>query len=297
MYPALYQASDRASLTAQRRHFLLLGIQLTLFVAAAIFAGGAAALPQTCRPPFTVTTAITLGLGLLFLLLFRLRRDERFWFQCRAIAESVKTTGWRYMMKAPPFDLDDRAITDRRFVDALNEIRRTMVDIHPLLTTTGLAGPEITPRMREIRALLLAERKLLYIDDRISDQRRWYQAKCAFNQRRASLWFWTVFGLQCAALTIAVIQVATGSLPVNIVALLMTLAATFVAWSQAKRHDDLVQPYALAAQELISLQALAQQVNDEANFRELVIQVEEAISREHTMWCAKRNVSLAPRAV
>jgi len=151
--------------------------------------------------------------------------------------------------------------------------------------------------MREIRALLLAERKLLYIDDRISDQRRWYQAKCAFNQRRASLWFWTVFGLQCAALTIAVIQVATGSLPVNIVALLMTLAATFVAWSQAKRHDDLVQPYALAAQELISLQALAQQVNDEANFRELVIQVEEAISREHTMWCAKRNVSLAPRAV
>jgi hypothetical protein len=40
------------------------------------------------------------------------------------------------------------------------------------------------------------------------------------------------------------------------------------------------------------LEAIASSLAAESDFPQLVEQVEEAISREHTMWCARRDVLL-----
>ncbi len=57
-----------------------------------------------------------------------------------------------------------------------------------------------------------------------------------------------------------------------------------------KRYDELSNAYSLAGQELTELETIAETTTEERDFVQLVEQVEEAISREHTMWRAKRNV-------
>jgi hypothetical protein len=70
----------------------------------------------------------------------------------------------------------------------------------------------------------------------------------------------------------------------------MTLAAGFSAWTQAKRHDELQTSYAVAADELTNLEAKVELCTSETELLAHVEDVEEAISREHTMWRARRNV-------
>ena len=62
-----------------------------------------------------------------------------------------------------------------------------------------------------------------------------------------------------------------------------------------KRHSELAQTYALAAQDLGELEAIAMDIAEEEEFLALVEQVEDTISREHTMWCARRDIVLKPR--
>ena len=76
---------------------------------------------------------------------------------------------------------------------------------------------------------------------------------------------------------------------ISIVPVLMTGAAALIAWGETKRYRELGQSYALASQELEEQEAIAHSIVDEAEFLEFIDTVEEAISREHTMWCVKRN--------
>jgi len=294
-YPALYTASDAASLAAQRTYFWLLRTQLASFILSSIGSALAVAAPKSARTMFATATAVVLALTLILLWISRWRRDEKIWFDCRAIAESVKTATWRYMMRSPPFDDQNLSGVERRFLDELNEIRQARPNIGPHLVRAGATGAEVTAEMRTCRAMPLDERKRFYVTHRVRDQKTWYEKKCNDNQQQARQWFWVVAILQFAALALAIVQVAYAPPPVNLISLLMTLAASSVAWSQAKRHEDLVEPYALAAQELSSLEALAEHMVDEPSFKEFVTQTEESVSREHTMWCARRNITLGGR--
>jgi anti-sigma-K factor RskA len=68
------------------------------------------------------------------------------------------------------------------------------------------------------------------------------------------------------------------------------------AWSQMKRNDELAQSYALAAQELEEIETLTKNQASEKAFSQLVEQAENSISREHTLWCARRDVRLSTTA-
>jgi len=146
--------------------------------------------------------------------------------------------------------------------------------------------------MRSARLLGLPERKQLYIRDRLQDQFTWYESKAANNREQADNWLYVVLGIQVVALAIAILRILISGVPLNPVSILMTVASGALAWTQAKRHEDLTEPYALAAQELRELAALAHDISDAETFEKLVLDVEEAISREHTMWRARRSLPL-----
>jgi hypothetical protein len=59
---------------------------------------------------------------------------------------------------------------------------------------------------------------------------------------------------------------------------------------QVKKHQDLSQSYALAAQELGSVESLALHVTSDELLSKFVSQAEDVISREHTLWVV--NVAL-----
>ena len=146
--------------------------------------------------------------------------------------------------------------------------------------------------MKDLRSRTFEERKRFYLDGRLRDQKLWYAKKANINTGDGNNWFWVTLVLQVSAVIIAVVQASAGSFIINIVPVLTTIAAAFAAWSQMKRHDELATTYSLAAQELVELEAIAGSLTQESDFPQLVEQVEETISREHSMWCAKRDVVL-----
>jgi hypothetical protein len=95
------------------------------------------------------------------------------------------------------------------------------------------------------------------------------------------------------AVALAVIQAVSGGMKINVVPVITTCAAAFAAWGQMKRHDELAQSYAMATQELEGLASLANGQANAADFVQFIEQTENSISREHTMWCARRDVRLS----
>jgi hypothetical protein len=65
--------------------------------------------------------------------------------------------------------------------------------------------------------------------------------------------------------------------------------SAIAAWTRFRRHDELSKSYSLAAQELAFLRAEVEDATHERAFRKAVDATESAISREHTMWMAKRG--------
>ena len=150
--------------------------------------------------------------------------------------------------------------------------------------------------MWQIRSASLKERKGFYTESRVRDQKSWYSHKAKTNAKMGARWFWTTVALQAVAVVTAIIQAVAGGLGFKIVPVLATCAAAVTAWSQTKRYDELAQSYALAAQELEELESIANNLKNDDDFPQLVEQVEETISREHTMWCARRDVRLSGRS-
>jgi hypothetical protein len=312
-YPALFAASDRASQTAQVAFLRLLRAHLILLVVASLTAIIATEFGTAYTSPWSsaatmvnptmisrllaIASPLSIAIGIVLMLVIRVQRYEKIWFDCRAVAESVKTATWRYMMQAPPYHADDSdANVDTEFLKELVEIRKARPGVDAHLVGPDSHAAEISSGMRRIRALPLQERKKIYLADRLLDQQTWYERNTHRNRTSAARWFWSVIVIQMLALAVATAmansQLTDRSWPINPIAVFMTFAGACLAWTQTKRHEELTQSYALAAQELRALRALEAYVVDAKSFQEFVSQVEDAISREHTMWRVRRNVSL-----
>ena len=74
--------------------------------------------------------------------------------------------------------------------------------------------------------------------------------------------------------------------------LLAAIAAAVAAWAQAQQHRTLSAAYGLAAQELALVMEDLTRVESELGWSDSVNNTEEAISREHTMWLARRGQGL-----
>lgn len=293
-YPGLFRSADTASLAAQRVYLILQRLYLGSLLVGSGVSAFSGLVDRAGSAWLHSALAIILAVGLLVLWVTRARQDERAWFDCRAVAESTKTATWRFMMGAPPYQVDDSL--EQRFVSELGEIRKARPGFEKHLAgRIDANAAAITEFMRTVRSKPFEARKAFYLDQRLQDQKGWYSRKANTNARLGHQWFWATVALQALAVAMAIVRAASGGLALNVVPFLTTCAAAVAAWSQMKRYDELKQSYSLAAQELGELEAIATGLKDEAQFPQLVEQVEEAISREHTMWCARRDVRLPAR--
>ena len=290
--PSLYQSADRASLSAQRRYISLHLWHLICLILGSVGVALVTIFPNVVTWTY-ITLAIVLVIGVLLTLVSRVRRDDDVWFDCRAIAESTKTATWRFMMKAEPFK--DDSTSEQSFLENLRQIRRARPSSpKDLAQSLDASTQTLSDFMNDMRRKSVDERRNLYLESRIRDQKTWYSNKASFNSKKENRWFWTIIVLQMFAIAFAIIQAYLSVLPLNVVPLLMTCAASGVAWSQMKRYSELAQSYSLAAQELGDQEVIASNIAKEADLLTLVGQVEETISREHTMWCARRDMVISP---
>jgi hypothetical protein len=289
-YPALFQAADRASLFIQKRHLYLTGSVLALLVGGAACGAVSGAFPSA-RTKTVLAVASTACVALSFVLtaIRQALKPEKLWYGGRAVAESVKSMAWRYMTGAEPYFIGmPAAETDSRFVSDL----KALIKDDQLAVGFGSDfsdKPQISARMREVRSASLEQRKPVYVSDRLADQRKWYGAKARKSQRAESWYFVVILVSQAMALAATAFMISRPGSAWNLTGVFSSLASALVAWLQVRQHEELAQSYAAAALELGFIEEEAGRVSNEKDFSAFVADAENAISREHTLWVARRN--------
>jgi len=223
------------------------------------------------------------------------RRPDQTWFKGRAVAESVKTLAWQYSIGGRPFRIGstDKAadkLYAQQLTALLEETDRTG------LMLSGSTGDQVTEQMKALRALPLTARKDIYRVQRLEDQQQWYAAKAMLNEKHGRQWTYALLILEVTGLLAGALR-ATGSTNIDLLGVIAAFVGAIAAWSQMHQHDTLSRAYALAAQELSLILVRLPQTSDEATWASFVHDAETAISREHTMWAARRGATwrLSPR--
>jgi len=219
----------------------------------------------------------------------RVSRPDDIWYNGRAVAESVKTRSWRWMMRAEPYiDCEKLEIMRKHFVNDLKTILKQNESLIGKLGTDASIEDPITEKMIEVRKLDLQERFNLYRRERITNQALWYTKKSKFNKKRAGFWFWTTVNLHAIAIILLLINIyqADIKLPVEVIAV---AASSVLTWLQAKKHNELSSSYSLTAHEIILIKSETTIIENEEEFSEYIMNCENAFSREHTQWFARKN--------
>ena len=288
-YPCLFQSSDSASLTEQKSYINLCRIDFVLIVLAAFFSGFSLNPSLKIFNWCALFALISLILSFCLKLIIKVGKWDKKGFDTRAIAESVKTTTWRYIMGVEPYENSLSAEdADRKFVNKLGEILKSTSEAFESLAKSVGSGQQISNRMREIRQMNMEGRKTIYLQQRIKDQKDWYCRKAKYNSDKETMWFWVTIIVELLAILAAIYILNTLNSTFNPIGAFTTLVVVFTAWNQTKKHGELSQSYTIAAQELTSIESLAVHIKNEERLSDYVRDTENAISKEHTMWCAKR---------
>lgn len=290
LLPELFWTADRASVDGQRQTLRWYRGLIAMLVIAAVV--GSLPGPEhrgdgDITPLFSVVAFLVAGY-----FWSRLRRSnpQGRWYEARAAAESAKTLAWKYAVRARPFDGPaESGDVDRGYLLQVEDVLRAFEDPEIVPPETV---PEITPEMRRVRAGNLTARRTFYLRTRVEGQRTWYRSRAEACESQAVSW-----GLGVAALIIigaaAAIAQAVGALPVHVFGASSAAAAAVIAWTQLKQLRPLAAAYQLAAREL---ENVGNQLSDldlkapdaEQRWARLAAEAEDAVSREHTTWRARR---------
>ena len=288
-YPALYLASDRTSRLAQKRHLWFTGTILGALVACAALGTFAAAFPRESK---ILTLCSTAWAAASFMLtsMRKALRPEKAWYGGRAVAEAAKSMAWRYMMDADPYSVTmPPADADAKLVADLKDMARDQAQTALAFGGEFSDRPQITPRMREVRALPLEQRRQLYLKNRIEDQRKWYAGKARKSQVVANRYFILIQISQALALGGTVLLFSAVVSKWNVGGVFSALASALIAWLQVRQHEELSQTYSVASLDLGFIAEQAVAVTSEKELTAVVVNGETTLSREHAMWMTRHN--------
>lgn len=289
-YPNYFMAGDSASKLAQKWYIRLVGIDLLLMVLSAILSIYNYQTKESKEIVYVISGILLLG-ALFVSILLRTRKYEDYWYTGRALAESCKTLTWRFMMQSEDFEITFATQeVEKRFVDKINLIKDQFPDLNKVMNNKYINQPYISMEMKRVRSLSLIDRKKYYLLHRVEDQIKWYSSKAESNEKMYELWFFIVIGLQILALISIYFLINSPLSNFNFVGLFSTVAASGFSWLQVKKYQENKEAYTMANSELNLIKAEASQFNTEEEFSKYVLDSENAMSREHTMWLAQKRI-------
>ena len=284
-FPALYRSADGSAVAAQRTYLWLIRLQyllLTIAASISVWFGNS--------PDLYIGYALVLGASTTLLLYMAVQKPEKDWYGCRALAESIKTSTWRYMMRAEPFeDAPKLSAVAEKFSDFLKAILDANSHVRDSISLRPVVGDQITKKMNEIRALSLTDRIQKYVVDRIEDQREWYVSKVKWNRRRFRVWICICVVVQATAIGLALVRIRYDpSWMIWPTEPLLVIASSAIGWIQLKKFNELASAYNLTAHEIGILQTRIGTLDTEEKLSAFVNEAERAFSREHTQWVARQ---------
>ena len=284
-YPALYDTASQLSAASQKLYLSLIRMEYGLLVLAATLA-----LDISSERLFFVSYALVF-LALLGILILRSwKKPEQDWYKGRALAESIKTSCWRYCMRAEPFDdLSEPNVRRAEFRNFLKAILEANRHIGESMPPDSAANDQITAGMDLTRALPLQDRKKVYELFRIREQRTWYAKKASGNKRASRRWVVAGGSLYALGRLLVLLRIVYPDPEIWPIEPIIVAAASVVGWTQIKKFNELASSYTLTAHEIGIIQSRIEEVNSDIEFSEFVNDAEQAFSREHTQWVARQQ--------
>lgn len=284
--PGLYQTANNSSIKEQSKYFNGIAWYLILLFVAALFAYLS---DDKTNPSFKIVATILFLATMFIMIWLRIYKPDDIWYNGRAVAESVKTRSWRWMMRAEPYiDCENIEIMRRHFVNDLKIILEQNKSLIGKLGIGASIEDPITTIMIQVRKLALQERFDLYRRERIIDQALWYTKKSKFNKKKAGFWFWSTICLHACAIILLLVNISQVSLklPIEVIAV---VASSILTWLQAKKHNELSSSYSLTAHEIVLIKSESTTIDNEKDFSDYIMNCENAFSREHTQWFARKT--------
>lgn len=281
-YPALHQSASQLSQESQNNFYRAFFWHMALLAIATVIS--ILNLPDA---GIAVLQAMTLLAALACAIYLYFVRPDRQWYSGRAVAESVKTLTWRYITKAEPFNNSD-VLDEHDFIQRLRAIIEQNKAIAGLLTS-HLNNLPVTPEMQKVRAGDATERLDYYRLHRIVDQQAWYARKAAFNKKRVRYYFWVLIAVISIAIILSLLRVKYPTAQYWPTDFFVTAAAGVLSWIQAKKFQELSASYALTAHEIGLIRQQSAGPMDDNKLSDFVGDAENAFSREHTQWIARKD--------
>lgn len=283
-FPALYHAADAASNEAQSSLLFLHKSNTVLLVLAVI-----TALVSTAFLYVAILSAV-LFLASLFANVYGHHQDfQGRWYRARALAESVKTVTWRFIMSAEPFAQLNENANIAEFRKRLNELLEDNKGMSAHLSGDWSQHDQVTPEMKSALQLPFNEKKQMYLGSRIDDQRKWYAKKSGENRKASTKYFGLLCGAYGIAIVLLLVRIAAPNIPFLPIDVFAVIASSIIGWTQIKRFNDLASAYGFTAHEVGIIKSRYESVTTNEHLASFVSDAENAFSREHTQWAARRD--------
>lgn len=284
--PQLFQAADTASLAAQADFVNGTRLRLVLVVLSATLGIAALRVGKSQVDILAIfSTLLFVGALVVEGRLWKERPDKT-WYDARAVAESAKTLAWKFAVRGEPFfdaELSERDMV-RRVIANLEEIRKQFGG----LELAPIEAKAVSAWMQEQRRASWPERRQVYLQERLLNQKGWYARKAEYNRKRSSQWRTTLVVVEFLGVGASLGAAFSASTPLFGPAL-AALVAAVVAWMGTKQHDFNARAYAAAVADLAHAETRLEIVETEQEWATEVLNAEDAISREHTLWLASRT--------
>ena len=286
-FPSLFNSADQYANKAQKRFIRINKWTLVILVLATIVSS----LFQDLLAVWTSSILVFLAGIMSSLMLFL--KFEKGWYEGRAVAESIKTLCWKFMIGAKPFDIK---LTSKQAESLLIENFRDVIghrkNFFQLIGSDFAKQHQLPDVLTQVREMDLKNRIETYKAKRLESQKKWYSDKVDENKKWRNISFTFIILAQLLALC-ALIFNFKYDLNVSIAPIFITISTSFIAWLQLKRYQELSQSYLITATELSLIKSKIHHIETDKDLSEFVEDSESAISREHTLWLARRdNLSL-----
>ncbi len=281
-FPALHAVADRASDHQQSLYFGLVAAEYAALLMVSVLSVNM--IPDR---RYIIVYGVLLAVALATLVIRSVLKPEQRWYQARALAESVKTTAWKFAMVAKPFehDAEDR----RRLRQMLQELLDANRSLGSQFDGSRAGGDQITAEMETLRMLPRSERLDIYMRDRVEDQLDWYIRKSKSNSTAGRRFAVALGCLYVIAFVVLLIRLDQPGWIYAHPDPLILLGASVLGWMQIKRFNELGASYGLTAAEIGILKSRTPEIADDIALSIFIDDAEEAFSREHTQWLARRS--------
>lgn len=283
-FPNIFEKADSKSLSSQNS-FTKLNKGILILLILSTFVSSI----QIDNGWISIISSILLVISLILTVCIMLFQPEKTWYDGRAIAESAKSLTWKFITGTKPFSYKLKSIdAEEKLIKNLKQIIGQKKEFFQLIGEEFSEGEQITNSMRKLRKLDFKEKVEYYSINRLENQKTWYYQKSKENRKNKNLSFIAIITFQVLAI-IALVLDFYKIIDFTITPLMACMSSSFIAWLQLKRFQELTESYGITATELNLIKSKVKHIKNESDFENFVDDAETAISREHTLWLARRD--------